>query len=227
MFISSPPVFRTHWTCRNYIIWTKWIDITHLVSFFFFYTFFIFSIKWDLPITPQMKMNCCCHVFIITLMSRATNDGSRICQHWQRSANCTGPTFLWQLIKLQILLRIKSTMVITRKVNTGNYSNQNNWSPVPTLNYEINDRVRWPVLTFHNYRSIHSCQKVVGLFLHLNLLFKTGKQQNYFNIQSSLSLSPPVLSPNSPIAKILVCPDFPHYKYPVILPNSATCLSSN
>ena len=24
------------------------------------------------------------------------------------------------------------------------------------------------------------------------------------------------------IAKILVCPDFPHYKYPVILPNSAT-----
>jgi hypothetical protein len=33
-------------------------------------------------------------------------------------------TFLWQLIKLQILLRIKSTNVITRKVNTGNYSNQ-------------------------------------------------------------------------------------------------------
>jgi hypothetical protein len=30
--------------------------------------------------------------------------------------------------------------VITRKVNTGNYSNQNN-SPVPTLNYEINDCV--------------------------------------------------------------------------------------
>jgi hypothetical protein len=50
--------------------------------------------------------------------------------------------------------------VITRKVNTGNYSNQNN-SPVPTPNYEINDRVRWPVLTFHNYKSIHSCQKVV------------------------------------------------------------------
>jgi hypothetical protein len=48
-------------------------------------------------------------------------------------------TFLWQLIKLQILLRIKSTNVITGKVNTGNYSNQNNWSPVPTLNYEIND----------------------------------------------------------------------------------------
>jgi hypothetical protein len=23
-------------------------------------------------------------------MSRATNDGSRMCQHWQRSANCTG-----------------------------------------------------------------------------------------------------------------------------------------
>ena len=32
------------------------------------------TIKWDLPITPQMKMNCCCHVFIMTLMSRATND---------------------------------------------------------------------------------------------------------------------------------------------------------
>ena len=51
------------------------------------------TIKWDLPITPHMKMNCCCHVFIMTmimLMSRATNDGSRICQHWQRSANCTG-----------------------------------------------------------------------------------------------------------------------------------------
>jgi hypothetical protein len=47
-------------------------------------------IKWDLPITPQMKMNCCCHVFIMTLISRATNDGSRICQHWQRSANCKG-----------------------------------------------------------------------------------------------------------------------------------------
>jgi hypothetical protein len=31
--------------------------------------------------------------------------------------------------------------VMTRKVNTGNYSNQNN-SPVPTLNYEINDRVQ-------------------------------------------------------------------------------------
>jgi hypothetical protein len=29
-----------------------------------------------------------------------------------------------KLIKLQILLRIKSTNVITRKVNTGNYSNQ-------------------------------------------------------------------------------------------------------
>jgi hypothetical protein len=34
----------------------------------------------------------------------------------------------------------------------------------------------------------------------------------------------PVLSPNSPIAKILVCPDFSHYKYPVILPNSATAI---
>jgi hypothetical protein len=32
------------------------------------------TIKWDLPITPQMKINCCCHVFIMTLMSRATND---------------------------------------------------------------------------------------------------------------------------------------------------------
>ena len=30
------------------------------------------------------------HVFIMTLMSQATNDGSRICQHWQSSANCTG-----------------------------------------------------------------------------------------------------------------------------------------
>ena len=42
------------------------------------------TIKWDLPITPHMKMNCCCHVFIMTLimlMSQATNDGSRICQH--------------------------------------------------------------------------------------------------------------------------------------------------
>jgi hypothetical protein len=29
-------------------------------------------------------------------------------------------------------------------------------------------------------------------------------------IQCSLGLSPPVLSPTSPIAKILVCPDFPH-----------------
>jgi hypothetical protein len=36
------------------------------------------TLKWDLPITPQMKMNYCCHVFIMTLMSRATNDGSRI-----------------------------------------------------------------------------------------------------------------------------------------------------
>ena len=35
---------------------------------------------------------------------------------------------------------------------------------------------------------------------------------------------PPVLSPNSPIANILVCPDFRHYKYPVILPNSATAI---
>jgi hypothetical protein len=41
------------------------------------------------------------------------------------------PVILWQLIKLQILIRIKSTNVITRKVNTGNYSNQNNWSPIP------------------------------------------------------------------------------------------------
>jgi hypothetical protein len=32
---------------------------------------------------PTKKMNCCCHVFMMTLMSRATNDGSRICQHWQ------------------------------------------------------------------------------------------------------------------------------------------------
>jgi hypothetical protein len=39
------------------------------------------------------------------------------------------------------------------------------------------------------------------------------------NIQCSLGLSP-----NSPIAKIHVCPDFPHYKYPVILPNSATAI---
>jgi hypothetical protein len=39
------------------------------------------------------------------------------------------------------------------------------------------------------------------------------------NVQCSLGLSPPVLSP---IAKILICPDFPHYKYPVILPNSAS-----
>ena len=45
-----------------------------------------------------------------------------------------------------------------------------------------------------------------------------------YNVQCSLGLSPPVLSPNSPIAKILVCPDFPHYKYPVILPNSATAI---
>jgi hypothetical protein len=62
--------------------------------------------------------------------------------------------FSWRLIKLQIWLRIKSTNVITRKVTTGNYSNQNTWSPVLTLNYEINDRVRWPVLTFHDYRLI-------------------------------------------------------------------------
>jgi hypothetical protein len=46
----------------------------------------------------------------------------------------------------------------------------------------------------------------------------------YFNIQCSLGLSPPVLSPNSPIANILVCPDFRHYKYPAILPNSATAI---
>jgi hypothetical protein len=131
-------------------------------------------------------MNCCCHVFIMTLMSLATNDGSRICQHWQRSANCTGhfrceynysnlfnvfvcrlinyafsssTTFLWRLIKLQILLRIKSTNVITRKVNTGNYSNQNTWSPVLTLNYQINDRVRWrhpPQLCRHKSRKTNS-----------------------------------------------------------------------
>jgi hypothetical protein len=43
---------------------------------------------------------------------------------------------------VNIIIWIKSTNVITRKVNTGNYSNQNNLSPVPTLNYEINDRVR-------------------------------------------------------------------------------------
>ena len=43
-------------------------------------------------------------------------------------------------------------------------------------------------------------------------------------IQCSLGLLPPVLSPNSPIAKILVCPDLPHYKYLVILPNSATAI---
>ena len=86
------------------------------------------------------------HVFVCRLINYAFSSST---------------TFLWRLIKLQILLRIKSTNVITRKVNTGNYSNQNNWSPVPTLNYEINDRVRWPVLTFHNYRSIHSCKKVV------------------------------------------------------------------
>ena len=30
---------------------------------------------------------------------------------------------------------------IPNQVNTGNYSKRNN-SPVPTLNYEINDRVR-------------------------------------------------------------------------------------
>jgi hypothetical protein len=73
---------------------------------------------------------------------------------------------------LRLFCYIKN--VITRKVNTGNYSNQNNWSPVPTLNDEINDRVRWPVL----------------------------------------GLSPLVLLPTSPIAKILVCPDFPPLKIP-------------
>jgi hypothetical protein len=63
------------------------------------------------------------------------------CQNWSSDtvivvcclinyAFSSSTTFLWQLIKLKILLTIKSTNVITRKVNTGNYSNQNNWSPV-------------------------------------------------------------------------------------------------
>jgi hypothetical protein len=53
--------------------------------------------------------------------------------YWSLSFS-SNTTFLLQLIKLQILLRIKSTNVITRKVNTGSYSNQNNWSINITTN---------------------------------------------------------------------------------------------
>ena len=44
------------------------------------------------------------HVFVCRLINYAFSSST---------------TFLWQLIKLQILHRIKSTNVITRKVNTG------------------------------------------------------------------------------------------------------------
>jgi hypothetical protein len=52
-------------------------------------------------------------------------------------------------IKLQILLRIKSTNVITRKVNTGNYSNQNNlFRPSTMRSMTVSDdpdfQPRWP-----------------------------------------------------------------------------------
>ena len=47
-----------------------------------------------------------------------------------------------------------------------------------------------------------------------HLLYGFHAEQAYSRdgliIQCSLVLSPPVLSPTSPIAKILVCPDFPH-----------------
>ena len=66
---------------------------------------------------------------------------------------------LWGRVE-KMLFRPISEKQNSLSFNKDNYSNQNN-SPVPTLNYEINDRVGWPVSTFHNYWSIHSCQKVV------------------------------------------------------------------
>ena len=56
------------------------------------------------------------------------------------SENDLRTTFLCKLITVNYNF-YSGLKVITRKVNIGNYSNQNN-SPVPTLNYEINDRVR-------------------------------------------------------------------------------------
>ena len=51
----------------------------------------------------------------------------------------------------------------------------------------------------------------VTLFLLSNYCCLTKKPWFLTNIQCSLGLSPPALSPTSPIAKILVCPDFPRY----------------
>jgi hypothetical protein len=104
----------------------------------------------------------CCYVNFGFSFARYTAKLSyrhppQVFRHKSRKTNLNSPdstahNYLLTVVYWSIILRIKSTNVITRKINTANYSNQNNWSPVSTLNYEINDRVRWPVLTFHNYR---------------------------------------------------------------------------
>jgi hypothetical protein len=82
-------------------------------------------------------------------------------------------------------------------------------------NWEI-DMIEWLEL-----KSKFQWKRNIQLASILQIIKIIPKQ---IHIQCSLGLLPPVLSPNLPIAKILVCPDFPHYKYPVILPNSATAI---
>ena len=47
---------KTHWTCGNDIIWTKKIDITHFVSFFFFLHFFLKNIYLILCVNIQLNV---------------------------------------------------------------------------------------------------------------------------------------------------------------------------
>ena len=77
---------------------------------------------------------------------------------------------------------------------------------------------------FHYIKQVHVCTicwkfQILEVIISIKNIIFIKKY-----IQCSLGLLPPVLSPNLPITKILVCPDLPHYKYLAILPNSATAI---
>ena len=72
-----PGELKTHWMCGNDIIWTKYIDITHLVSFFTFFFIFFYLILWVNIQNVQLNVH-----FYIFFQITIYSDGSLADEIW-------------------------------------------------------------------------------------------------------------------------------------------------
>ena len=80
--------------------------------------------------------------------------------------------------------------------------------------YFLQDALDSPLIE-NDYASVNDALPE-GQLQRIKSTQRKAKDKNKLKtgIQCSLGLTPPVLSPTSPIAKILVCPDFPPFKIP-------------